>query len=221
MAGMLALLLAATLAATPTQGRVVEQIVAVIRNPAGAQPRPVLLTRLEQEARVALVGQGAIEAATAPLDAAALRASLRWLVDQLLVADEAARLQVDDVSREEVQGALRRFRERFPGEAAYHRFLAAADLGEEDLLVSLARELKVARYLDSRAGRSARVNDAELARFLEGQGAALASPEAREAVRHQLAQERVQAAVKQLVADLRARADVRVLAPELAEEPAP
>lgn len=216
---MLAILLLATLATTPAEGRVVEQVVAVVRNPSGAQPRPIMLTRLEQEARVALVGQGAVEAAGAPLDAAALRAALRWLVDQLLVADEAARLQVDDVSREELEVALRRFRARFADEAGYRRFLDAADLGEEDLAVSLARELRVARYLESRAGRSARVSDEELARFLEGQGAALGAREAREAVRNRLAVEKVQAAVRQLVTDLRARADVRILEPSLVEEP--
>jgi hypothetical protein len=218
MADMLALLLLATLASTPAEGRVVEQVVAVVRNPAGAQPRPVMLTRLEQEARVALVGQGAVDAAVAPLDVPALRAALRWLVDQLLVSDEAGRLQVDEVAREEVQGAVRRFRDRFPGEAAYRRFLEAADLSEEDLAVLLARDLKVQRYLESRVGRGARVTDEEVARFLEAQGASLESREGRDAVRARLTTEKVQAGVRQLVADLRARADVRVLVPELAEE---
>jgi hypothetical protein len=216
MADMLAFLLLMTLASTPSEGRVVEQVVAVLRNPAGAQPRPILRSRLEQEARVALVDRGAIEAATAPLDAAALQAGLRWLVDQLLVADEAARLQVGEVTQEEQQAALRRFRERFPGEAAYRRFLESADLPEEDRVVTLARELRVQRYLESRVGRSARVGEEEVRRFLEAQGATLESPEAREAVRARLSVEKAQAQVKQLLSDLRGRADVRVLVPELA-----
>lgn len=219
MADMLEILLAAALAATPAEGRVVEQVVAVVRGPAGAQPRPIMQTRLIQEARVALVGQGAVDAAAAPLDAAALRAALRWLVDQLLVADEAARLQVDDVAREDAQAAVRRFRERFPGEAAYRRFLAEADLGEEDLEVVLARDLKVQRYLESRVGRASRVSDEELGRFLAEQGGALTSAGAVESVRARLSAEKAQALVRQLLADLRARADVRVLVPELAAAP--
>jgi len=215
---MLAFLLLLTLTSTPSEGRVVEQVVAVLRNPAGAQPRPIMLTRLEQEARVALVDRGALEAATAPLDPAALRAGLRWLVDQLLVADEAARLQVGEVTREEQEAALRRFRERFPGEAAYRRFLEAAELPEEDLVVTLARELRVQHYLESRVGRSARVGEEEVTRFLEAQGATLESREAREAVRTRLAVEKAQAQVKQLIGDLRARADLRVLVPALAGE---
>ncbi|MCM2334011.1 MAG: hypothetical protein NDI82_08680 [Anaeromyxobacteraceae bacterium] len=218
---MLAILLLASLGAAPAEGRVVERIVAVVRNPAGAQPRPVMLTRLAQEARVALVAQGALEAAAAPLDEAALRAALRWLLDQLLVADEAARLQVDEVPREEVLAATRRFRERFPGEAAYRRFLQAAELSEEDLQVILARDLRVQRYLDSRVGRASRVGDEELARFLASQGATLEAAGAVEAVRARLASDKAQAQVRQLLSDLRARADVRVLAPGLASEGAP
>jgi hypothetical protein len=221
MADMLAILLLATLGASPAGGTVVEQVVAVVRNPVGSQPRPITLTRLTEEARVALVGQGAIEAATAPLDAAALRAGLRWLVDQLLVAEEAARLQVEEVGRDELQAALRRFRGRFPAEAAYRRFLAVADLSEEELGVALARDLKVQRYLESRVGRGARVSEEELARVLAARGTPLESPAAREAVRAELSSERAQAAVKQLLLELRGRAEVRVLAPELREGAAP
>ncbi len=221
MAHMLAMLLLATLSASPAEGRVVERIVAVVRNPAGSQPRPITLTRLTEEARVALVGQGALEAATAPLDAAALRAALRWLVDQLLVADEAARLQVDEVGREEVQAAVRRFAGRFQDEAAYRRFLRTADLAEEDLAVALARDLKVQRYLESRVGRGARVSDEEVTRALAAQGAALQTPGVRAETRARLVTERAQAQARQLMADLRARADVRVLVPELREDAGP
>ena len=113
---------------------------------------------------------------------------------------------------------LRRFRDRFAGEASYRRFLEAADLTEEDLVVSLARDLRVQRYLESRIGRGARVTDEEVARFLEAQGATLEGPGAREAVRARLEGEKAQAQVRQLLNDLRARAEVRVLVPELAED---
>ena len=89
------LLLALALAASPTASpasRVVEEIVAVVRNPASAPPRVVTLTKLTEEARIALVSRGAIGAATGPLDREALRAALEWLLDQMLVADEAGQL---------------------------------------------------------------------------------------------------------------------------------
>ena len=220
MADMLAILLLTTLSASPGEGKLVEQIVAVLRNPASGEPRPIMLTRLTEEARVALVGQGAVVAASAPLDDAALRAALRWLVDQLLVADEAARLQVDEVARDDVVAALRRFRERFADEAAFRSFLQSAGLSEEDLGVALARDLKVQRYLASRVGRSARVSDEEVTRHLAAQGLKVESPTAREPVRARLAAEKTQAQVRQLLVDLRARSDLRILVPALREEAA-
>lgn len=203
------------------RGRVVEQIVALVRNPAASPPRPVTLTKLVEEARVALVGQGALAAATAPLDPPALRAALRWLVDQVLVAEEAARLGVDEVARDELEGELRRFRERFPDGAAYQRFLRSADLSEDELSVTLARGVRVQRYLESRVGRSARVGDEELARALAERGLSVEAPGAREAVRARLRDEKAAALVRQILADLRARADVRVLAADLQEGAAP
>jgi hypothetical protein len=217
MADMLGILLPLALLATPADGVVVERIVAVVRNPAGAAPRPVTLTRLVEEARLALVARGALEAAAAPLDPPALRAALRWLVDQQLVADEATRLGVGEVAREDVAAELQRLRERFPGPEAWAGFLQASGLTEEEIEPALARGLRVRRYLDSRVGRATRVGDDEVARSLAEQGVSPDAPGARQAARARLASARASALAEQLVADLRARADVRVLVPELRE----
>jgi hypothetical protein len=215
----LALLCAAPPATAPA-GVVVERVVAVVRNPASAAPRPLTMTRLDEEARVALVGQGGAQAAFAPLDAAARKAALRWLLDQWLVADEATRLKVDDPPREDVQRAEQEFRQRFPDEAAWRRFLAASELSEDELSSILARGVRVQRFLDGRLGRSARVSEEEVGRALAGQGRMAPTPAEREAVRARLASERAQAQVKQLLSDLRSRADIRILVPELRLEPA-
>jgi hypothetical protein len=232
MAAMLRLLLLAALATAPLQppaaaptkdparGEVVERIVAVVRNPASGTPRPLTLTKLVEEARVALVGQGAIEAASAPLDDAALRAALRWLVDQWLVSDEAARLQVGEATHQETLAAVDRFRERFPGAEAYRRFLAALDLTEEDLGTTLARGLRVQRYLEGRVSRAGRIGDEELTRALAASGLRAEAPGVREAVRSRLVEERLQADLRQVLVDLRARAEVRVLVPALREDAA-
>jgi hypothetical protein len=161
---------------------VVERVVAVIRSPAAQQPRVLTLTKLEEETRVALVARGGTLAATAPLDAQALRAGLDWLVDQTLLADEAARLQLPDVDAVEVAGELQRFKARFHRPADYAAFLARLDLPEEELAGTLRRGARVRRYLESRLGRSGDLSD-----------------------------ERAAAEAKAVAADLRARAEVRVL----------
>jgi hypothetical protein len=209
--------LAAAQAGSPGEARVVEEVVAVVRNPAGAAPRPITLTKLVEEARVALVGRGATAAAFRPLDAEALRAALDWLVDQMLVADEAARLGLEDVDREAVAAELRRFQARFATRDEYARFLEEADLSEDELAVTLGRTLRVQRYLESRVGRWSRVPEDEIDRYLAAHGADGASPAARDAVRAHLAEQKIAAQVKQLVAELRARADVRVVSPPRGE----
>jgi hypothetical protein len=217
---VLALWLAAPPVPSPAAGGVViERVVAVVRNPASAAPRPLTLTRLDDEARVALVGQGAAQAAFAPLDAAARRAALHWLLDQWLVADEATRLKVDEVPREEIQKALLGFRERFADEETYRRFLATTELTEGELQSILARGLRVQRFLDSRLGRGGRVSEDEVSRWLAGQGSAAPTAAERDAARARLVSDRAQGQVKQILGDLRSRADIRVLVKELRGEP--
>jgi hypothetical protein len=217
-----AAVLALALAATPTpappaaeprpvEGRLVEEIVAVVRNPASSPPRVVTLTKLTEEARIALVSRGATAAATGPLDRAALRAALEWLVDQMLVADEASKLRIDDVDRDAVSAELRRFQGRFPAFAEYERFLEANQLSEDELVATLARMIRVERYVQSRVGRSAHVGDDEVDRWLRERGAAGAAAPIRDAARTQLVEERAQAQVRELLSELRGRADVRIV----------
>ncbi len=222
---VLALLLAAA-AASPAAGagtapspaaepRVIEQVVAVIRNPAGSAARAVTLTRLAEETRIALVSRGALGAAFEPLDAEALRAGLGWLVDETLVADEAARLRVDEVDRAAVDGALRDFQARFRDPADYRRFLAANEIAEDEVAAVLGRSLRAGRYLETRVGPGARVGDDEVDRQLRGAGASAASAAARDAARVELERTRARTQVRDLLRELRARAEVRILDPAL------
>ncbi len=213
---VLAILLAAAAAASPDPAPgapVVEQVVAVVRNPAGAAPRALTLTKLVEESRIALVSRGAVEAAFQPLDAAALRAGLAWLVDETLVADEAARLQVHEVDREVVAAAVRGFQERFPDAASYRRFLSVTELGEEDVAAALARSIRVERYLETRVGPGARVGEEEVERHVRASGAG--SDGERDRARAELERARAQAQARELLRELRSRADVRVLDPAL------
>jgi hypothetical protein len=208
---VLAQALALAASGPPASDRVVEEIAAVVRNPSSAPPRVVTLTKLTEEARVALVSRGATAAATGPLDREALRAALEWLIDQMLVADEAARLRIGEVPREDVLDELRKFRAVFAGSAQYARFLSTSELTEEELLVSLARMMQVQRYVESRVGRAARVGDDEVDRWLRDRGSRAVAGRVREAARAQLAEEKARAQVRDLLAELRGRAEIRIM----------
>lgn len=216
----LAVVLGTLLAGAPAAAapQVVDEVVAVVRGPGAPQPRVITLTRLEEEARIALVSRGAVAAATAPLDRAALRATLEWLVDQTLLGDEVARLQILEVAPAEVDEALRRFRNRFSRPADYRAFLDRLELSEEDVAAVLRRTTRVQRYLESRAGRAAAVSDAEVDAWLashEKEAAGVDPAAARGAVRARLSQERLERQVRAVVSDLRGRSDVRILEAEL------
>jgi hypothetical protein len=211
---VLPLLLAAALAAEPAPaGRLVEAVVATVQASPVRAVRPITLTRLREEARIALVARGATEAAFGPLDGAALAASLEWLIDQTLVAEEADRLLVGEVGREEAEQELLRFVARFPSRAEYARFLSLNDLAEEELVVTLARSLRVQRFVEGRVGQAVRVGEAEIDEYLRGRGVGAGPSAARDAVRAHLSERRLAGEVKKIVGDLRARATVRILIP--------
>ena len=220
LVAILALALAAP-AAAPARGappasasgntaEIVEEVVAVVRNPLSAAPRLVTRTKLVEEARIALVSRGATTAATGPLDRAALRAALDWLLDQMLVSDEAAKLRLDEVGREDLLAELRRFQDRFATFGEYESFLGRAELSEDELLATLGRMVRVERYVQSRVGRAARVRDDDVDRWLRARGASEA-PAARDAARAQIAAERATAQVKELLSELRSRAEIRII----------
>ena len=212
---LLAAGLLGTASAAGPDPRVVEQVVAVVETPASPRPRVITLTRLEMEARIALISRGATGAAEAELDLPALRAGLSWLVDQTLLIDEVVRLQVFEVDRAEALEELKRFQARFAAPADYRAFLSRYDITEEELLVVLRRMLRVQRYLDSRVSGAARVREADVDRLLRERGIearpGAAGDRARADARARLSRERTQREVEELLTDLRGRATIRVL----------
>jgi len=213
------LALAAAGAGPAEEGQVLDEVAAVVRAP-GGETRVVTLSKLREEARIALVSRGATDAAFRPLDGPALRAALQWYVDQILLFDEVTRLRVFEVDRAEVLAELRRFQGRFARPEDFRAFLDENELTEEELMAVLRRMLRVQHYLDSRVMRTARVPDADVEAYYRTHHAdfgALSLEQVKEPIRARLSEDRIQAEVKSLVEDLRARGEVRLvgsLAPE-------
>lgn len=213
---LLPLVLAAALgeAAPGRDAPVVEAVVAVVRYP-GATPEVVTRTRVAGEARVALVLRGAPAAAWQPLDEAALRAGLAWLLDEELVAGEAARLKLHEVDPAAVEGELRRFRAAVGGPDGFARYLRVSELTEEEIRAVLARTLRARRFLEARVGRRAAVTDDEVDAYLAARDLSAGTGAARDAVRERLVEDGVRARVAALLAELRSRAEIRILDPAL------
>jgi hypothetical protein len=201
-----------TPATTPGGGRLAEEVVAVVRT-RGGEARIITLTKVSEEGRIALVARGGIEAASARLDGAVLRASLDWYVDQLLLLEEAVRLQVFEVERAAALAELARFKAEFPAPKDYKAFLFEIDVTEEELLATLRRSLRVRRYLESRLGRL-RATPADVEAWYAAHAAELGGRplvEVADEISARLSASRADAETKTLLSDLRGRADIRVL----------
>ena len=189
-------------------------MIAVVRGPGTPQPRVITLTRLKEEARIALVSRGAVAAASAPLDSDTLRATLEWLVDQTLLGDEVARLQVFEVDNRSLDAELRRFRERFANPGEYQAFLARLDLDEADVAAVLRRTLRVQQYVQSRITGGGGIGDKEAQDWIAAHPERVRDLEpsaAQRDARIALEEEHAARQVKALVADLRARSDLRMV----------
>jgi hypothetical protein len=145
-----------------------------------------------------------------PLDRPILAASLRKTIEERVVLAEVQRLKLFDLEPGELESILARFRARFASEADYQAFAGAVELTDEEIGAVLARELRVARYLDNRLKLAAQLRESELDEAARGQKL---SPPEREELRRRLSQEKYQRLLAELLADLRKRATVRVLDP--------
>lgn len=209
------LLLAVPLAAggaEPPVGKVVDEVVAVVAT-RGREARVVTLTKVAEEGRIALVSRGGVEAAFAPLGGAVLRASLDWYVDQVLLFDEAVRLQVFEVDRAAVQAEVARFRGEFRSPKDFQAFLYQIDATEEELSNILRRSLRVRRYLESRLGRS-RPSAAEIQAWYDAHASeygGLPLGAVRDDVAARVTGARADAETRALLSELRSRADIRIL----------
>jgi hypothetical protein len=204
--------LAAVAVEPPGGGRVVDEVVAVVAS-RGRDARVVTRTKVAEEGRIALVSRGGIEAAFAPLDGAVLRASLDWYVDQLLLHEEAVRIQVFEVDPDAAVAELKRFKAEFATAKDFKAFLHQIDATEEELTSTLRRSLRVRRYLESRLGRL-RPTTREIEAWYEAHAADYGGrplAEVTDEITARLTAARADVETKALLRDLRGRADIRIL----------
>jgi hypothetical protein len=209
-----AFLLLALCAAAPARGeqrQLLDEVVAVV------EAHSITLSELAAETRVRLVASQGPAAANAVLDRRILGASLRKTVEERVVLSEVERLKLFDLDRAEVDALAARLRGRFATPAEYQAFIRAIELTDEEIAAILARELRVARYLDNRLKLAAQVRESELDEAAHGRKL---SPAERDLLRERLAQEKYQRLLQELLADLRNRAAVRILDPlDAGDEP--
>ena len=191
------------------ESRVVDRVVAVIEG------QVLTLSELRFEARVALVQRGGVQALEAPLDEDTLRGALELCINQRVQVLNADRLQAFPAEPADVQARLEAFQVRVGGEAALRRFLAQHDMEREGLERVLARGLRAERILDSRIRLRAQVGETEVRRHYEQHAAEYPAgyESVRAHIREKLVRERYGALAAEELAQVRASAQVRRVAP--------
>ena len=202
MRALLVLALAAG-AVSAQERQLVDEVVAVV------DAHSVTLSELAAETRIHLVEQQGPQVASAQLDRPLLAASLRRLVEERVVLSEVERLKLFDLDHAEVESALARLRARFPNASAWESFTRQVELTDDEIGAILARELRVARYLDNRLKLAAQLRDSELEEAWKGQG----GQGDREALRQRLSKEKYERLLTELLAELRRKASVRIVDP--------
>ena len=198
-----ALLVAVLLAAAPER-QLVDEVVAVV------DTHSITLSELAAETRIRLAMAQGPQAAWAPLDRRVLGASLRKTVEERVVLSEIERLKLFDLDRAEVDALLARLRGRFASQQEYDAFTRSIELTEEEIAAVLARELRVARYLDNRLKLAAQLRDSELDEATRGRKMTVSE---RDLLKARLGQEKYQRLLQELLASLRERSTVRILDP--------
>jgi len=191
------------LAAGAQERQLIDEVVAVV------DAHSVTLSELAAETRIHLVEQQGPQMASAQLDRAILAASLRRLVQERVVLSEVERLKLFDLDHADVETAVARLRARFPTSAAWQSFTRELELTDEEIGTVLARELRVARYLDNRLKLAAQIRDGELEEAWKAQG----KRGDREGLRQRLSKEKYERLLAELLGGLRRKANVRIVDP--------
>jgi hypothetical protein len=204
----IAVFAAAALSAQAAERQLLDEVVAVV------DAHSITLSEVAAETRVRLVEAQGASVANVPLDRRILAASLRKTIEERVVLSEIQRLKLFDLEPGEVEALLAKLRSLFPSRVDYDAFVRSVELTDDEIGAILARELRVARYLDNRLKLAAQLRDSELEEAARGRSLTEAQ---REQLREQLALEKYQRLLRELLADLRRRATVRVLDPLDAE----
>lgn len=188
--------------AAAAERQLLDEVVAVV------DAHSITLSEVVAEARIHMVEEHGAELADAVLDGPMLAASLRRVIEERIVLSEVERLKLFDPERSDLEAAVARFRARFRSPERYENFVRGLNLTDEEIGAVLARDARVARYLDNRLKLAAQLRDSELDEALRGRAA---GREERELLRDKLSREKYERLLAELLAELRRRAVVRVL----------
>lgn len=185
--------------------RVLDQAVAAVDD------QVITASQLDFEARVLLVNEGGVAAATATLDDETLARSLSSIIDYRVATLEADKLDAYPVDPQDLAVALTAFKSRFRSEGEFREFLERHDADVDDVRALLRRTQRAQRALDGKLRLKAQVSLGEARQYLSQHPELADTP--LDAIRVSLFTQRFRTLVREELEQGRRGARVRLLGP--------
>lgn len=144
---------------------VVDRVAAVVLG------RPITLSEVELEARIARAASGNVEGAISGSLSAEERARmLEELVDRTSVLRGLRTLYPDTIDPRQADVEMERLRRAFPSEESWQRFLRRIELTEDEVRERRRRALEATAIVDAKLADVARVDADRLLEYMEKHG---------------------------------------------------
>jgi hypothetical protein len=145
---------------------------------------------------------------------AALQAeTLKGLITRRLLVQEARRLRFVEVSDQEINAEIGKFKKRFASDAAFVAFLESQDMTERELARMLGERLLVERFVEKKVGLFVRVDRDEAQSYFDSHPAQFQGrrfQDVQQSITAFLMDQKVGRQLDQYVSELRAKAEIRI-----------
>jgi hypothetical protein len=145
--------------------------------------------------------------------AAVVAETFEGLIRRRLLVQEARRLRFVDVTDQEVAAEVEKMQKRFPSNAAFDDFLKTADMTRAELNRMLGEQLLVERFVEKKVGLFVRVNRDEAQAYFDTHAAEFKGKrfqDVQKAITAALTDRKINEQLDRYVADLRAKAEIRI-----------
>jgi SurA-like protein len=139
--------------------------------------------------------------------------TLEGLITRRLLVQEARRLRFVEVSDQEIGAEVEKLRKRFESDASFKDFLRSLDLTEQELGRMLGEQLLVEKFVEKKVGLFVRVTREEAQNYFDGHAARFPGKrfqDVQKIITAALTDQKVGQQLDKYVAELRAKADIRV-----------
>lgn len=139
--------------------------------------------------------------------------TLAGLINRRLLVQEARRLRFVEISDQEISAESDKVRKQFGSDKAVADFLAEQDMTAQEFNRMLGEQLLVERFVEKKVGLFVRVSREEAQDYFDGHPAEFTGkrfPDVQKSIFALLTDRKVGQQLDQYVAELRAKADIRI-----------